>query len=110
MSDHTPTPWLKPCEDEVGVISKADDQSYGMRVPILTCYSANADADADFIVKAVNYHDRLRDALREVAATLDWQRHGQCRGFGDAPILTSSAAIAKARALLTELENLEKQQ
>lgn len=107
MSKHTPTPWLKPCEDEVGVISKADDQSYGMRVPILTCYSANAEADADLIVKAVNFHDRLVEALREVAATLDWQCHGRCRGFGDGPILSSSAAVEKARALLAEIKGDE---
>jgi len=93
MSEHTPTPWLKPCEDEVGVISRADDQSYGMRVPILTCHSANSEADADFIVKAVNYHDRLREALCNMV-----KPHGVTAHHFD-----------QARALLAELDNLEKQ-
>lgn len=107
MSEHTPTPWLKPCEDEVGVISRADDQSYGMRVPILTCHSANSEADADFIVKAVNYHDRLREALREVTAILAWVAHGECRAIQDDPIMPSAQAQEVARALLAELDNLE---
>ena len=53
---------------------------------------------------AARYHGRLVEALREVAASLDWQAHGSCRGFGDGPIMTSASATDMARALLKEIE------
>ena len=66
-----------------------------------------AEANARHIVNAVNYHDRLREALREVTATLAWVAHGECRAIQDDPIMPSAQAQEVANTLLTELDNLE---
>jgi hypothetical protein len=59
------------------------------------------------IVHCVNNYDRLREALREVTATLAWVAHGECRAIQDDPIMPSAQAQEAARALLAELDNLE---
>jgi len=69
-----------------------------------------SEANARHIVHCVNYHDRLREALREVTAILAWVAHGECRAIQDDPIMPSAQAQEVARALLAELNNLEKQQ
>ena len=44
----------------------------------------------------------LRGALTEVAATLAWLAHGECRSFKDGPILPSSKATELASAVLAK--------
>jgi hypothetical protein len=42
----------------------------------------------------------LTDALRDVAQTLAWMQHGECRGYSVGLILTTNEALQKARAAL----------
>jgi|GEM_PF-3620821 len=117
MSKHTPTPWV--LSKESPTIFKRDFSSIGSDSGYLIgsvmgrddsgFYSdeAEARANARLIVTAVNYHDRLREALREVTATLAWVAHGECRAIQDGPIMPSAQAQEVARALLDELDNLE---
>lgn len=58
-----------------------------------------AEANARHIVKAVNYHDRLLEALKSV----DWDKAAD---WG----IVAMDGRDSARALLAELDNLEKQQ
>lgn len=64
---------------------------------------------SEYAAHAINSHDELvemnrelLDALNEVASSLSWLAHGECRGFVDGPILTSSEAINKARLAITK--------
>ena len=41
----------------------------------------------------------LTDALRDVAQTLAWMQHGECRGYSDG-LLTTNEALQKARSAL----------
>jgi hypothetical protein len=43
---------------------------------------------------------RLREALTEVAASLEWNAHGICRGINDGPIMPSAMAVDFAKAAL----------
>lgn len=63
-----------------------------------------AEANARHIVKAVNYHDRLRGIAKRIVADYEhWQNDEPGPDdIGD--------IVADARALLAELDNLEKQQ
>lgn len=45
--------------------------------------------------------ERLESALRDVAQTLAWMQHGECRGFSDG-LLTTNEALEKARDALEE--------
>jgi len=63
-----------------------------------------AKANMAEIAKHSNYHAKLVKALREVAATLDWQCHGCCRGLNDGPLMESNAAVELARQLLNQLD------
>lgn len=54
-------------------------------------------------IEAFNEMNReLLDALNEVASSLSWLAHGECRAFGDGPILTSPEAISKARLAIAK--------
>lgn len=74
MSDHTPTPWFKGRKFEIGPRLSTDDQSDGMLCPVADVYGDNREADAAFIVKAVNHHDALVGVLTELYA----QVRGEC--------------------------------
>ena len=93
---HTELPWVKVCEDEVGIVSREDTQEYGMRVPILQVFSDNPERDVDLIVTAVNYHHRLREALEEVLPDLL-----------SSEITGHMLRYDGLRSLLAELDNLE---
>lgn len=107
MSKHTPTPWT------LGRISKHSQtafidamhrdpemghETWQEMIQCNGCYDLpdkgieKAEANARHIVKAVNYHDRLREALEHI---LNAKRP---EDYWD------------ARALLAELDNLEKTQ
>lgn len=64
MADHTPTPWFKNRKFEVGPRPRTDDQSDGMLHPVADVFGDNKQADAAFIVKAVNNHEALVKALQ----------------------------------------------
>lgn len=44
---------------------------------------------------------RLREALIEVTASLEWNAHGICRGVTEGPIMPSAMAVAFAKAALS---------
>lgn len=43
----------------------------------------------------------LREALKEVTASLEWNAHGRCRGINDDPIMPSAMAVEFARKALS---------
>jgi len=125
MSKHTPTPWTlgRTSKRSQTVYIDAMHQDPDLKhmdwrdmIACAGCYDLpdngieKAEANARHIVKAVNYHERLVEALREVTAVLAWVAHGECRAIQDDPIMPSAQAQEVARALLAELDNLEKQQ
>ena len=64
---HTPTPWSVPKTDTVAVVAEGNDYERRRRVVTRALYKphqrARAEANAAFIVKAVNAHDKLVSAL-----------------------------------------------
>jgi hypothetical protein len=87
-STHTPTPWFS----DKGAVW--DSQDLLRRLLIAECIGdsrANAKADAAFIVRAVNVHDDLVAALREIANGADGPIEARCEMRKIA-----SAALAKA--------------
>jgi hypothetical protein len=109
MSKHTPTPWRtdeSEHEATIKVIALAGDYSrivarIGLADAPHAKYNAQQRANARHIVNAVNYHDRLREALISCAEQLD----------DDDPDSRCMDNIVsdKAHKLLAELDNLEKQ-
>lgn len=55
----------------------------------------------DAAIKMIEKAGRLESALRDVAQTLAWVQHGECRGFSDG-LLTTNEALEKARDALEE--------
>jgi len=69
----SPLPWRVNRKLEVGYTSQEDDQSYGMLIPIADVYGENKESDGAYILKAVNSHAALveaLEALKELTATL----------------------------------------
>ena len=62
MSDakHTPTPWFH-CGAEIGMATETS--GYGVATATDTNF-AQAEANAEFIVRAVNAHDAMLEALK----------------------------------------------
>ena len=97
MSKHTPTPWEK-CEagdysdyDGDSIILLGDDIS--CRVAAVFGADEKAEANAEFIVRAVNAHDALVTALKLLV------RNGQKQGWTDKyqdDMNAALAAISKA--------------
>ena len=61
--EHTPTPWKVGAKHTIGFVSVEDDQSCGMTIPFIDVYGTNPEANAAHIVKCVNMHDELVEAL-----------------------------------------------
>ena len=71
--------------------------------------SFSSDKVAYYALHAINSHDHLvgvncelLDALTEIASSLSWPAHGECRAFSDGPILTSHEAINKAKLAISK--------
>ena len=70
MAEHTPTPWVADPDDREGYewnIHIIDGQDGHNRI----CFMSNGpetEANAAFIVKAVNSHDALVEALQKIAS------------------------------------------
>lgn len=78
LTNHSPLPWRwTPCETEDGdPISGAQlVRSDSKPVWSVDCgdYLGLSDADAEFIVRAVNCHDELVAALKALAERHEWQ-------------------------------------
>lgn len=66
---HTKEPWKinSKCPDEIGTVSRNDDQSYGMIIPHVSTFGDNAEADAKRIMLCVNACVNMPDEmLKEV--------------------------------------------
>jgi hypothetical protein len=69
-TQHTPGPWAADDKNFIGPISREDDQSFGMVIPVAQAWgNGDATANARRIVQCVNSHDELSTALREAG---DW--------------------------------------
>lgn len=68
---HTPTPWrlTHPCAYGNGIYG--DENQWIGYTLIITEGVAGAQANADFIVRAVNSHDALVDALQNILNGID---------------------------------------
>jgi len=64
---HTKEPWIinSKCNDEVGTVSKNDDQSYGMIIPHVSTFGDNAKDDARRIMLCVNACATIPDEILE---------------------------------------------
>jgi len=93
MSKHTPTPWAL---DKYGDVVHSAKGQVCITAFALSCGPRNkeAEANARHIVKAVNYHERLREALDDLYSI----------AYAYAP---HRASVTRAAELLTELDNLE---
>lgn len=104
MSKHTPTPW-----------ALSDDSSAYMEGTLVVDPGSDVEiagvwkeSDARYIVHCVNHHEQLVEALERLVEDVDRATHVE---FGGTPWLKEKMAeIDYARALLAELENLEKPQ
>jgi hypothetical protein len=66
---HTPTPWI--CDSEGILPISRDGVSIVARIPNHPDNKANWDADAAFIVRAVNSHQAMVEALTEAQEALN---------------------------------------
>lgn len=107
-TEHTPTPWLLPTTNKgrmpIYIAAKSDETKEGM-VVVATIgdfengpltYQETA-ANAALIVLAVNAHDDLVNALRDLQDDVDGF-------FGDAPPSRFKKSMQKARALLADVK------
>lgn len=92
-AQHTPGPWFASRKYEVGPRSDADDQSFGMIVPLAYAYGVNREANARLIAAAPD----LLEALGEL---MEWEEEIAA----DLGVHTSSAKpmLAKARAAIAK--------
>jgi len=51
-AQHTPGPWIATWKFEIGPVSKEDDQSFGMVIPIADALGDNREANARLIAAA----------------------------------------------------------
>lgn len=83
---HTPTPW-----EVKGNLNKIENAK-GLTVCDLRSNTVDADADAEFIVRAVNSHEELLAVVRNLVTCMD----AEPDGFHVAFIAQAKKAIAKA--------------
>lgn len=94
---HTPTPWVA---DE-----NAINDNIGVEIALITSDMRTweeDDANAAHIVKCVNLHDELVDALKDAVSGISYvrQKHGDLYGVGfDRVEMIANAALKKAGAL-----------
>lgn len=96
MGEHTPTPWAVDYLDKHGQRVVRSEH-----IEVCTCWhhcvgaiEKEMEANAALIVKAVNSHQALVDALRDVLSMLDQNNTAPGK------FLYSQERIAKARAAL----------
>ncbi len=73
MSEHTALPWMTVTDGKLIYIDSDLDNIcdlYHNTTSLNICTKMNAEANAAFIVKAVNNHDKLVDALEHANALL----------------------------------------
>jgi hypothetical protein len=96
-TEHTPTPWT----EENGTIYGPDDLDY-VAIDGASIVSEHVlKANAEHIVRAVNSHERLIQALSELVAEHDVSNENIPMGYGPKP---DTFGIELARAALAEGE------
>jgi len=70
MSEHTPTPWMVDDDMIITQVDAIPDDIICERTNEMPIKHSNWEANAAFIVKAVNNHDALVKALKESRAAL----------------------------------------
>lgn len=109
---HTPTPYYVSKDSggysiRVSSVVLGKPVHYDVSVAVLSCDPLTADQSketAEFIVRACNCHDEMREALRECRALLELAMGAEENPFGarwnDATDATGNAAIILAKATL----------
>ena len=103
MNKFTAGPWKVGSKFEVGKVSDADDQSFGMIDPLADVYGDNKEADAKLIAAAPDLLEALqmaREMLNRNLPTLD-RNVGFCPNIVSATVAAIGVvdiAIAKALA------------
>ena len=99
MSDkHTPTPWNVIIDDKLIYIDSDLDNIcdlYHFGFASIPVTKDNAEANAQFIVKACNAHDKLVEALEDMVKVFEY-----CSADYD----DSDKVFLKAQALLKEVK------
>lgn len=107
LAEHTPLPWIEDGWAEYDRVAKL--WVFSLRVsglPIVKCYgdsAEKAEANARLIVKAVNNHEKLVEALNLIAETcgvVNYSSHNQMRE-------AIESAMSIAEELLATLKKAE---
>lgn len=111
-SKHTELPWVvesNPTIPEGKQVAafEASGEMAGNRHLQVIIRSHNLDADAKLIVKSVNYHHRLREALDELARRVLSVVHPYPSEDTE-QYREETDLVEQARDLLAELDNMEK--
>lgn len=101
---HTSTPWHahKPDESNGWWYVDGEDSAIG---DVCTLYHDNAESNAAFIVKAVNCHEELLEALRDTVYHIKTplsERNENWHKTGARILKSSEAAILKASSPVSE--------
>lgn len=92
MSEHTKGTWIVDSAIPYLVNREEDNRRIAYIAP------NDQQANAHLIAAAPD----LLEALIEVAASLAWNAHGECRAINDGPIMPSAMAIEVARAAIAK--------
>lgn len=104
MTDkHTPTPWnvstwVEQPNNRTKPMVAAKGVTIAITHPAPICQESECEANARHIVKCVNYHDRLVEALRDMVNSYDLVELAEC----EPPAMTE--AMGNAEALLAQLD------
>lgn len=79
MSDHTPPPWSFEVEEYQANVVRASD---GSLLATIVGDSAEAEANAEIVVRAVNSHEALVDALKDALSALTYIRTHYAELYG----------------------------
>lgn len=96
MTKHTPTPWNIVTEKNYSSIENYEEDVQICKIPLF----GEGKADAEFIVRAVNSHEALAAALRDLTS---WFKYAKKHGYENARELNpvyleqAQAALAKAK-------------
>lgn len=99
-SEHTPTPWRVGEREAGDLVILAGERRIARMAFDLYVSTFAADANAALIVRAVNAHEALLSALRNlIDGIYSHQRAHKCPGF-DCATCTPGGHIAEAEAAL----------
>lgn len=108
----TPGPWKANTSNEIGPISKEDDQSFGMVLPVCFAEFENSEANRRYIAAAnpdtiralLADYDRMRDAAHQMHALYPnvWDRADGCLVVFPENVERFDAAFEGLRAALAQ--------